>query len=103
MISALGPPDLDEAKNPIEMAQIWITPDEGDSYISLNYGIFGDQELKVWGSLAADMIAHAVRAHILDGNDISPDEAFVVIERAFREQLSSNPTLKGHFPGQTVS
>jgi hypothetical protein len=89
--------------NPVEMARVWITADEGLSYISLNFGMFEDQELDVWGSLAADLIAHAVRAYKLEGGSMSADEAFAVVEAALRSRIADNPTQKGHFGGRVLS
>ena len=96
-------PDIDEGLDAVEMARIWITPGEGVSYVSLNYGIFEDQELRVWGSLAADLIGHAVRAHLLGGASMTTDEALAVVESALRERLAYNPTMSGRFPRRAVS
>jgi hypothetical protein len=87
-----------DEKDPIEMARIWIA--EGRSLLSLNYGIFEERELQIWGSLAADLIAHAVNAALMDGSELTAKEAFALIERGFREQLADNPVLTGLFDGR---
>lgn len=92
-----------ECKRPIEMARLWIDGDEGVSHISLNYGLFDDAELSVWGSLAADMIAHAVNAYLQDGGEAMSEEAFALVEKGLRERLAKNPTLKGRFGDRTLS
>lgn len=85
------------------MARLWIDGDEGVSFIGLKYGLFDDAELEVWGSLAADLIAHAVNAYLQDGGAATPAEAFALVEKGLRERLSDNPTLQGHFGGRSLS
>lgn len=85
------------------MARIWITSEEGKSYLSLNYGMFEETELEVWGSLAADLVAHVVNAYLQDGGEFGKDAAFATVEKGFRERLADNPLLTGAFGGISLS
>ena len=64
----------------IEMARVWITSEEGQSYLSLKFGMFEDKELEIWGSLAADLVAHAVNAYLQDGGEFGKDAALAAVE-----------------------
>ena len=101
-MSELNTPPLNEGDRPVEMARVWITAEDGRSHIALNYGLFEERELEVWGSLAADLIAHAVRAYHQDGGTATVAEAFAAIEKGLRERLSDNPTLTGDFAGKVL-
>ena len=68
------PAALQDEERPVEMARIWITAEDGRSHISLNYGVFEDRELEIWGSLAADLVAHAARAYHQDGGVATASE-----------------------------
>lgn len=96
-------PDFREGSRPVEMARIWIDAEEGRSHVSLKYGMFEENELEMWGCLAADLIAHVVQAHILYGAPITPDQGFAAVAEALRERIASNPTLEGRFPDRMVS
>jgi hypothetical protein len=99
----LAVPLVDDVGNPMEMARIWVTTENGRSHVSLHYGMYEDHELEVWGSLAADLIAHAVRACMMDGSTVTSDEAFSLIEKGLRARLSDNPTLNGTFSDRVLS
>lgn len=101
-MSELHAPPLEDKDRPVEMARIWITAEEGRSHIALNYGIFEDSELEIWGSLAADLIAHAVRAYHQNGGTATAAEAFAAVEKGLRERLADNPTLAGDFSGKVL-
>ncbi|WP_430418514.1 DUF5076 domain-containing protein [Phenylobacterium sp.] len=101
-MNELHAPPLDEKERPVEMARIWIAAEEGRSHIALNYGIFEARELEIWGSLAADLIAHAVRAYHQDGGTATAAEAFAAIEKGLRERLSDNPTMSGDFSNKVL-
>ena len=88
--SAITAPDGDE------ICRLWIA--KGDSHVALNYGMFGDDELRVWGMLLADVAAHVVRAGQMKA-DVNTAEAFALLEAGFRERLAHNPTLTGSFAG----
>ena len=90
------------AEAPFEMARLWI--EGGQSFVALNFGLFDeDDELKLWGGLAADLIAHVVRAHLLDGRAGTPDEVLAAVEAGLRERLADNPTMSGQFANRTLS
>ena len=94
-----APPD---AKAPFEMARIWI--EGSQSFIALNFGLFEeDDELRLWGCLAADVIAHVVRAHLLDGRSGTPEDALAAVEAGLRERLADNPTMRGQFANRSLS
>lgn len=101
-MSELHAPPLEDGDRPVEMARVWITAEDGRSHIALNYGIFEERELEIWGSLAADLIAHAVRAYHQDGGLATAAEAFAVVEKGLRERLSDNPTLVGDFSSKVL-
>ncbi|CAN5162261.1 hypothetical protein BH10PSE4_BH10PSE4_48160 [soil metagenome] len=98
----LAAPVVSDENDPVEMARVWITAGDGRSHVALYHGIFGDQELRLWGSLAADLIAHAVRATMMDGSDQTPEEAFALVEAGFRDRLADNPTLAGVFSDRKI-
>ena len=77
-----------------EICRVWIA--DGDSHVALNYGIFGDDELRVWGMVLADVVAHVVRAGMMRSDAIAT-EAFAMLEAGFRERLQHNPTVTGSF------
>lgn len=86
-----------------EMARIWIDGNEAESRISLNFGIFADRELEVWGSLASDLMVHAVNAYRHNGGKLTTAEAMAVVEKGFRARLADDSTFDGDFTKEPLA
>jgi len=99
----LAIPVAEDRLNPVEMARIWVTTEEGRSHVSLHFGMYDDVELEMWGSLTADLIAHVVRAYQMEGGEEPTEAVFAAIEKGLRARLSDNPTMRGEFSGRALS
>ena len=97
MAELVAPQSALLAKDGDEVLRLWIAG--GDSHITINFGVFGEDELRVWGMLLADAAAHIVRAASMQ-QDESAAEGFALLEAGFRERLQHNPTLTGAFDGK---
>jgi hypothetical protein len=87
------PPTALAYDDPDEVLRIWVAG--GESHVVFNFGVFGDDELRIWGRLLADATGHIVQAATLKG--ASAESAFSAIETGFLERLRANPTLTGSF------
>lgn len=100
-------PNLRELDNPEgvleedegrELVRFWIS--SGVDHVSLHIGLFdNDEEPTIWGSVAADIARHAVKAMLQD--DPSRDEValYAEIERAFAERLKEKVNFEGRLSG----
>jgi hypothetical protein len=97
-VNPLDPPEAAVASpDGDEVLRLWIA--DGGSHVSLLYGVFGEDEPKVWGMLLADAAAHIAQAARAHDPSVSPEAVFAQIEQGFRERLAHNPTLSGGFAG----
>ena len=98
-MSELSPPAVAVAsKDGDEVCRLWVA--DGESHVELLYGIFGDEEPRVWGMLLADVAAHIVRAAELNG--LQATDVFAKLESGFRERLANNPTKTGGFSQRAI-
>jgi hypothetical protein len=97
-VNDIDPPEAATASpDGDEVLRLWIA--DGGSHVSLLYGVFGEDEPKVWGMLLADAAAHVVNAARAAQPDVSVEALFAQVEQGFRERLAHNPTVAGTFAG----
>ncbi|WP_425408878.1 DUF5076 domain-containing protein [Hyphococcus sp.] len=99
-LDSLDLPDgIHEEQEGHELVRFWIS--SGVDHVSLNIGLFdNDKEPSVWGTVAADIAKHAVRAMLQD--DPTRDEAtlYAEIERAFSKRLKAKANFEGQLRGE---
>jgi hypothetical protein len=82
-----------------ELVRFWIS--SGVDHVSLKIGLFDtEREPHEWGSVAADIAKHAVRAMLQD--DPTRDEAALcaTIEQAFAARLRQQTNFSGQLRGE---
>ena len=94
------PEGIHEEQEGHELVRFWVS--SGVDHVTLNIGLFDSQsEPGIWGTVAADIVKHAVRGMMQD--DPSRDERVVYaqIERAFAERLREQTNLEGQLSGDS--
>lgn len=100
-LDALDIPDgIYEEQEGHELVRFWIS--SGVDHLSLNIGLFDrDQEPGVWGSVAADIVKHAVRGMMQDDPTRNEMDLYAEIERAFACRLKEKTKFPGQLRGET--
>ncbi|MEO1242175.1 MAG: DUF5076 domain-containing protein [Pseudomonadota bacterium] len=81
-----------------ELVRFWIS--SGVDHVSLNIGLFdSDEEPSVWGSVAADIAKHAVKAMMQDEPTRNEAALYAEIERAFIGRLKEQTKFEGQLKG----
>ena len=92
------PDGIYEEQEGHELVRFWIS--SGVDHVTLNVGLFDrDQEPEIWGSIAADIVKHAVRGMLQDDDTRDEKVLFAQIERAFSARFKENVVLEGQLRG----
>jgi len=76
-----------------ELMRFWVC--DGEDYVALMTDLFGDNEPEVWGSVAADMLKHAIIAMSLSDPTRETTEIRDRMVAAFHERMASHGSYKG--------
>ena len=69
-----------------ELVRFWVC--DGEDYVTLMSDLFGDNEAEVWGSVAADLLKHAVIAMRLNQPACDPAKLRERMIAAFHERMA---------------
>ncbi len=82
-----------------ELVRFWIS--SGVDHVSLNIGLFdNEKEPSVWGSVAADIVKHAVNAMRQDDPTRDEEALYAAIEQAFSMRLREQTSFSGQLRGE---
>lgn len=71
-----------------ELVRFWIS--DGDDYVTLCVDLFGDREAEVWGSVAADLLKHALLGMELAAPGLDRKAAEERMLKAFQARLGEH-------------
>jgi hypothetical protein len=77
-----------------ELVRFWVC--DGEDFVALNSNLFEDKEAEVWGSVAADLIKHAIIAMTLNNPDHDPKKLRGRMVGAFKRRLAERGDHSGH-------
>lgn len=100
-IQELDIPDgIDLNADAHELVRFWVS--EGQDHVSLCIGLFeADDEPNVWGSIAADIMRHAVNGMVQEDPGRNAEALLAEIERAFATRLKETTDYTGQLSGDT--
>lgn len=81
-----------------ELVRFWVGG--GTDHVTLNISLFdGEKEPSVWGSVAADIVKHAVNGMLQDDPTRDSNALFAEIERSFVARLKEQTNFTGQLGG----
>jgi hypothetical protein len=76
-----------------EIARFWVC--EGEDYVALVTDLFGEKEQEVWGTVAADLLKHAIIAMTLSDGSRDAEAIRERMVEAFHQRLASQADCSG--------
>jgi len=76
-----------------ELLRFWVC--DGEDYVALNSDIFGDKEPEVWGSVAADVLKHAIIAMCLNDGSRDAQKLQQRMVKALKKRLAEHGDYSG--------
>jgi hypothetical protein len=76
-----------------ELMRFWVC--EGQDFVALHTDLFGQKEPEVWGTIAADVLKHAIIALKLSDDTRDPIAIRDRMIEAFHERMASHGDYSG--------